>query len=191
MKRIAFLGTAGATLLSALLGAADPAVAASSHAVHANAAGGTTAGAVSVRQGPHGAAAARARALKTDGQGNATVASAAAVRGPNGATGVRAGITSVGADGSATHRSGFAAQGANGSVQSQGGATRAADGDVTQSRATSATSNASGASITSTVSYHKDTGRTRTTSCFNASGATIGCPAKPGVHDARSEGEPS
>jgi hypothetical protein len=178
MRRIALLGTVSAALLGALLGATDPVAAASWHAVHANAAGGTTVGAVTVRQGPHGAAE-RARALKTDGQGNATVASAAAVRGSNGATGVRAGTTSVGADGAATHRSGFAAQGANGSVQSQGGATRAADGDVTQSRTTSATSSASGDSITSTASYNKDTGRTRTTSCFNAGGATIVCPAKP------------
>ena len=35
MKRIAFLGTIGAALLGALLGAADPAAAASWHAVHA------------------------------------------------------------------------------------------------------------------------------------------------------------
>ncbi len=101
------------------------------------------------------------------------------MRGPNGGSGVRAGTTSVDADGSATHRSGFEAQGAKGSVQSQGSATRDARGDVTQSRTTTATSSSTGDSATSTASYNKDTGRTRTTSCFNASGASIACPARP------------
>ena len=41
------------------------------------------------------------------------------------------------------------------------------------------TSAASGNSVQSTTSYNKDSGRTRTTTCYDAAGATIACPARP------------
>ena len=123
--------------------------------------------------------AASRRVVRTDGQGDASVVSAGAVRGPNGASAARAGTTTRNADGSATHRSGFEAQGAKGSVESVGSATRAADGSVTQSRTTSATNAATGNSATTTGSYSPETGRTRTTTCYNAAGASVACPGKP------------
>ena len=71
------------------------------------------------------------------------------------------------------------AESAKGSVASAGSATRSADGAVTQNRTTTATSAASGNSVQSTTSYNKDSGRTRTTTCYDAAGATIACPARP------------
>jgi hypothetical protein len=125
------------------------------------------------------AATRRGRVVKTDGEGNATVATGAAARGLNGATAARAGLTTRGADGSIQHDSGMRAEGTKGSVASSGSASRSAAGAVTQNRTTTATSATSGNSVQSTSSYNKDSGRTRTTTCYDAAGATIACPARP------------
>jgi len=128
---------------------------------------------------PSQAEAATRRVVKTDGAGNAAVATGTAVRGANGASAARAGLTTRSADGTVQHRSGMRAEGAKGSVASAGSATRSADGAVTQNRTTTATSATSGNSVQSTSSYNKDSGRTRTTTCYDAAGATIACPARP------------
>lgn len=92
-----------------------------------------------------------------------------------GGTAARAGTNTRNADGSATHQSGLSASGSRGSVQSSGSASRDAAGNVTQSRSTSATSAATGNSVQSSSSYTKDTGLTRSATCYNASGAVIAC----------------
>jgi hypothetical protein len=125
------------------------------------------------------AEAASRRVVKTDGQGNASVASAAAVRAPNGARAVRTGKTSVAADGSAQHESGIRVQSAKGSVQSSGTSSRDAAGNVTQARSSTITSAATGDTMRTSSAYSKDTGLTRSASCYNASGASIACPARP------------
>lgn len=128
---------------------------------------------------PSPAEAATRRVVQPDGAGNAAVATGAAARGPNGARAVRAGLTTRSADGTVQHKSGMRAEGAKGSVASGGSAIRSADGTITQDRTTTATSATSGNSVQSTGSYNKDSGRTRTTTCYDAAGATIACPARP------------
>ncbi|MFZ3116716.1 MAG: hypothetical protein WA159_00200, partial [Variovorax sp.] len=87
----------------------------------------------------------------------------------------RAGTNTRNADGSATHRSSLSANGSQGSVQSSGSASRDASGTVTQSRSTTATNAATGNSVQSSSSYSKDTGLTRSATCYNAGGAVIAC----------------
>jgi hypothetical protein len=128
---------------------------------------------------PSQAEAATRRVVKTDGDGNATVATGAAVRSSSGASAARAGRTTRSADGTLQHDSSMRAVGAKGSVTSSGSATRSADGAITQNRTTAATSATSGNSVRSTSSYNEDSGRTRTTTCYDAAGATIACPARP------------
>ena len=82
------------------------------------------------------------------------------------------------ADGSLQHDSGFNASNSKGSVQSQGSATRDAQGDVTQSRTTTATSASTGDTLKSTTSYNKDTGLEHSVNCFDASGNAIACPTR-------------
>ncbi|MEZ5642411.1 MAG: hypothetical protein R3E70_10220 [Burkholderiaceae bacterium] len=46
---------------------------------------------------------------------------------------------------------------------------------MNQARSTTATSASTGNSVQSSTSYNSDTGRTRSTTCYNASGAVIAC----------------
>jgi hypothetical protein len=89
-----------------------------------------------------------------------------------------ASLTTRNADGSLQHQSGIDAQTAKGSVQSSGSASRDANGQVTQNRTTHATSATTGNSVQSTSSYNSATGRTRTTNCYNSTGASIACPTR-------------
>lgn len=164
------LGGAGFTTFSA--------EAASRRVVHGNADGGVTASAVTARQGASGVAV-RGRAVRTDGQGNATAVSGGAVKGVNGGSAARAGKTTVAVDGSATHQSGVTAQSAKGSLESSGSATRDAAGNVTQARSSTVTSATTGNTLNTSSSYSKDTGVTRSASCYNAAGASIACPTRP------------
>lgn len=100
---------------------------------------------------------ASARSVTTDGQGHGSVRSGAVVVGPNGATAVRQGQSARNADGSVSHSSAMAAQG----------------------RTTTATSATTGNSVQTSSSYNADIGRTRSASCFDASGAPMACPARP------------
>ena len=152
--------------------------AASRRVVHDNAQGGVTASTVGAKQGANGTAV-RGRAVRTDGQGNATAVSGAAVKGVNGGTAVRAGKTTLAADGSAQHQSGLSAQSAKGSVESSGTASRDAAGNVTQARSSTLTSATTGDTMKTSSSYSKDSGVTRSASCYNASGASIACPTRP------------
>lgn len=167
-----------AASLGLLLAAADASAFASGRVVRQNPAGGITAGNFRAGQGPNGGAFARGRATVTDGAGNGGTVSGGAVRGPNGGTGARAGSTTWNADGSANHSSGFQASGSQGNVQSSGSATRGADGSLNQSRTTTATNAATGNTMTSSESYTKGSGVTRTTTCADAAGNTIACPSR-------------
>lgn len=144
---------------------------------HRNAEGGTTRGVEAAHAG-EAASGARGHLLRTDGNGNATVTSGAAVKTENGGVFKRAGRTTRSADGSVQHDSGFNASNSKGSVQSQGSASRDAQGDVTQSRTTTATSASTGDTMKSSTSYNKDTGVEHNVSCFDASGNAITCPAR-------------
>lgn len=162
-----------------LLLTASDASAHSRHTVEHNADGSATARSGVVRAAPGGGGVLRGRSVTTDGQGHGSVRSGAAVAGPNGATAVRQGQSARNADGSASHSSAMAAQGDRGTLQSTGAATRSADGSVTQGRTTTATSANTGNSVQTSSSYNPDTGRTRSASCFDASGAPMACPARP------------
>ena len=153
------VATCSAMLLAALavavlvLLAASDASARSRHTVEHNADGSTGV----VRAAPGGGGVLRGRSVNTDGQGHGSVRSGAAVVGPNGATAVRQGQSARNADGSASHSSAMAAQG----------------------RTTTATSATTGNSVQTSSSYNADIGRTRSASCFDASGAPMACPARP------------
>lgn len=175
MNRLAFpaaliLGSiCSAALLTTL-----PAHAGRFRAAHANADGGVTRSFGAAHAG-EAASGARGHRLVTDSQGNAQYTSGAVVNTANGGSFKRAGRTTRSADGSAAHASGFSASGANGTVQSSGSASRDPDGQITQSRSTTATSATTGNTVTSTTSYSSDGGREHSVSCFDASGAAIAC----------------
>ena len=170
---------AALTVAVLLLLAASDASARSRHTVEHNADGSTTARTGVVRAAPGGGGVLRGRSVTTDGQGHGSVRSGAAVAGPQGAMAVRQGESARNADGTASHSSAMAAHGDRGTLQSTGAATRSADGSVTQGRTTTATSAATGNSVQISSSYNADTGRTRSASCFDASGAPMACPARP------------
>lgn len=145
--------------------------------IRENPAGGVTAGAARHHAGPNGAMASR-RVLRTDGEGNAMATSGRVWQGANGGVGARAGVTTRSADGSVQHESGLAASSAKGSVTSQGGFTKDAEGNVVQSRNTTATSAATGNSYQGNTSYNKDTGLTHSGTCYDAGGNVIACPSR-------------
>ena len=99
--------------------------------------------------------------------------------GAQGGMAVRQGSTTRNADGSASHSGAVSAQNAQGSLQSSGGVTRNADGTVTQARTSTATSAATGNSVQAQSSYSKDTGLSRSATCYDASGAAMACPPRP------------
>lgn len=165
-------GLAGAILIAVAL----PAQAGRLRAVHDNAEGGQTRVFSAAHAGEAGSAVRGSRVV-TDGEGNVSTTRGAAVQGAAGGSFRRGARNTRAADGSATHQSGMSATGAKGTIDSQGSATKDASGNVTQQRTTSATSSTTGNSVESTSSYNKDTGRTRTTTCFDSSGATITCPS--------------
>ncbi len=164
-----------ASIACVLALAAPAAQADSRRVVRPNAAGGTTATAWVDRQGPFGGSRRAARAVATDGQGHTVAAGRRSVAGPQGGSVQRAGRTEVNADGSAHHAGSISASGARGTLQSSGSATRDAAGQVDAGRTTSATSAATGNSVQSSASYNSATGLTRSTVCYDASGATIAC----------------
>jgi hypothetical protein len=133
-------------------------------------------GVVTGAVGPSGGATVRGRGAVQNPDGSVTAGSAGAVRTPAGNAAVRASTTTVNPDGSAVRRSGFAAQGANGaSAVSEGTTTRNADGTYDSTRNTQATT-ATGNTYQGTTTYDPTTGVTRSTTCTDASGATIACP---------------
>ena len=166
--------------LSAVLTLAAPAEAQARtlHSVEHNADGSTVSKTGVARSGPNGVVL-RGRTATTDGQGNASVTSRGAAVGAQGSTAVRQGSTTHGADGSASHSGTVSAQNAQGNLQSSGGATRNADGTVTQARSTTATSAATGNSVQAQSSYSKDTGLSRSATCYDASGTAMACPTRP------------
>lgn len=143
-----------------------------------NAAGGTTAGAVTRHVGPNGGATTSRRVLRTDGEGNGMATGGRAWQTPNGGTGARAGATTHSADGSVQHKSGFATSGTRGSANSQGSLQRDADGNVTQSRSTNATNATTGNSYQGNTSYDSTNGLSHSGSCFDAGGNSIPCPSR-------------
>ncbi len=166
--------------LSAVLTLAAPAdaQARTRHSVEHNADGSRTAHTGVTRSGPNGAML-RGRTTTTDGQGNASVTRRGAAVGTQGGTAMRQGSTTRSADGSAGHSGTVAAQNAQGSLQSSGGATRNADGTVTQARTSTATSAATGNSVQTQSSYSKDSGLSRSATCYDANGTAMVCPVRP------------
>ncbi|MDY0012918.1 MAG: hypothetical protein RBS40_08520 [Rhodocyclaceae bacterium] len=142
-----------------------------------NPAGGVSAGAARHRSGENGRMAAR-RVVRTDGEGNGVATSGRAWETTAGGSGARGGVTARSADGSIQHNSGIASSGPKGSLNSQGSLNRDADGNVTQSRTTSATNAATGNSYQGNTSYSQETGLSHSGTCFDASGATIPCPRR-------------
>ncbi len=166
--------------LSAVLTLAAPAEvqARTRHSVEHNADGSTATHTGVARSGPNGAVL-RGRNATADGQGNASVSSRGAAVGAQGGVAVRQGSTTRSADGSASHSGTVSAQNAHGSLHSSGGATRNADGTVTQARSTTATSAATGNSVQAQSSYSKDSGLSRSATCYDASGTAMACPTRP------------
>lgn len=136
---------------------------------------GAAAGQVHDREGPNGGRVVGGRGIVTDGQGNVAAGSANCARSQS-AQGCRAGVTTRSADGSVSHQSGLQASGANGSIDSSGGFTRSADGTIDQGRSTTATGQNGSVSVDG--SYTSDTGRSRTVTCTDSSGAVITCPTR-------------
>lgn len=142
-----------------------------------NAAGGVTAGAWHNRVGPNGGAAVGGRGIVTDGAGNGVLGSAGCAEGAAGA-GCRAGKTTFDAEGNVTHRSGAAFEGANGgTATTEGGFTRNADGTYAGGRETNATGPA-GNSYAASTSWSSESGRSRTVTCTDSSGAVVACPTR-------------
>lgn len=166
--------------LSAVLALAAPteAQARTRRSVEHNADGSTTARTGVARRSPNGTVL-RGRTTTTDGQGNGSVTSRRAAVGAQGGTAVRQGRTTRSADGSASHSGTVSAQNAQGHLQSSGSATRNADGTVTQARSTTATSAATGNSVQAQSSYSKDSGLSRSATCYDASGTAMACPTRP------------
>ncbi len=144
----------------------------------ANAKGGTTAGSVIKRSGPNGGSVAAARYVRTDADGNAMGGSAFTANTANGGTAVRTGSFERNADGSASRHREVSASGTQGSVSSQGSISRSADGTVTAERNSSASNALSGNSVSTNATYQSGQGVNRTTTCFNAAGATVPCPTR-------------
>jgi len=173
-----------ATLLAAfavaalLLSAANDANARTRRSVEHNADGGTTAHTGVARSGPHGAVL-RGRTATTDGQGNSSVNSRSVAVGAQGGMDVHQGSTTRSADGSASHSGTVSAQNAQGSLHSSGGASRNTDGTVAQARSTTATSATTGNSVQAQSSYSKDSGLSRSATCYDASGTAMACPTRP------------
>lgn len=167
--------------LGAVLALATPteAQARTRHSVLHNADGSTTARTGVARSGPNGASVLRGRTVSTDGQGNGSVTRRGAAVSAQSGTAVRQGSTTRNADGSASHTGTVSAQNAQGSLQSSGGAARSVDGTVTQARSTTATSAATGNSVQTQSSYSKDSGLSRSATCYDASGTAMACPARP------------
>ena len=115
----------------------------------------------------------------TDGQGNGSVTRRGAAVGAQGGVAARQGSTTRSADGSASHSGTVSAQNAQGSLHSSGGASRNADGSVEQARSTTATSAATGNSVQTQSSYSKDSGLSRSATCYDASGTAMACPTRP------------
>ncbi|UCU99128.1 hypothetical protein [Acidovorax radicis] len=169
-----------AVLLAALMALAAPADAnaRTRRSVEHNADGSTTAHTGVARSGANGAVL-RGRTATTDGQGNASVTSRGVAVGAQGGMAVRQGSTTRNADGSASRTGTVSAQNAQGNLQSSGAATRNADGTVTQARSTTATSAAPGNSVQAQSSYSKDSGLSRSATCYDASGTAMACPTRP------------
>ena len=130
------------------------------------------------RSGPNGAML-RGRTATTDGQGNGSVTRRGATVGAQGGVAARQGSTTRSVDGSASHSGTVSAQNAQGSLHSSGGASRNADGSVEQARSTTATSAATGNSVQTQSSYSKDSGLSRSATCYDASGTAMACPTRP------------
>jgi hypothetical protein len=169
-----------AVLLAALLALAAPADAnaRTRRSVEHNADGSTTTHTGVARSGPNGAML-RGRTATTDGQGNGSVTRRGAAVGVQGGVAARQGSTTRSVDGSASHSGTVSAQNAQGSLHSSGGASRNADGSVEQARSTTATSAATGNSVQTQSSYSKDSGLSRSATCYDASDTAMACPTRP------------
>ncbi|WP_200248449.1 hypothetical protein [Thiococcus pfennigii] len=142
-----------------------------------NPAGGTTAGKIRNETGPEGGKFLQRRTIRTDGEGNAAAVTGGAFRTPEGAAGTRGGVTVRKDDGSIEHKSGAAVTGERGTLKSSGGVSVDAEGNVSGSRSTDI-EGAKGGSFEGSTSYDKDSGLTRSQTCFDAGGNEVPCPSR-------------
>lgn len=120
--------------------------------------------------------AARAHGTDQAADGTVTHASGGAYRGTNGSAGYRASQTTVSPDGTVSRSGQAAASGARGSASSAGSFTRAADGTLSGSRSTQATSATTGNSYSGSTTIDPATGQpAHTGTCTNAAGEVISC----------------
>jgi hypothetical protein len=171
MKRFAFAAASLLAMGSFAVQAADAQV---RRAGASNGSGGVAAGQTHDRTGPNGGRIVGGRGAAGDGQGNAIAGGANCAKGAN-AAGCRAGVTTRSADGAAAHKSSVHVEGVNGrELTSAGSAAKTADGVISQGRTTSASGQ--NGSVTVDGAYSSETGRTRTVTCSDASGAVVACP---------------
>ena len=172
MKRFAFAAAGLLAMGAFTIQAADAQV---RRGAVRGAEGGAAVGQAHDRVGPRGGEVAGARGAVVSPNGAAAAGSVNCARGQN-AAGCRAGATTRTADGEINHQSGVHAEGVNGrELTSTGGLTKSADGTVDQGRTTTA-SGANG-SVTVDGAYTSGSGRSRTVTCSDASGAVVACPS--------------
>ncbi|MBI1361221.1 MAG: hypothetical protein GC155_13170 [Alphaproteobacteria bacterium] len=140
---------------------------------HARPGGGFAAGQAHHNVGPNGGERVGGRGIVTDGQGNAVAGSANCVSGSAGRA-CRAGKTTLSSDGAIARSGGVAVEGANGGTfATTGDFTHNADGTTAARNTTAQTANGT---YTAQTTYNPETGKTRTVTCTNASGAVVACP---------------
>lgn len=140
-----------------------------------NDAGGITAGSRRAIRGENGNYYKNGKGLWTDGSGNVKSRRVKGFQAPNGSSGAVASGTTRTTDGSLQHKSNAQYNGQNVSASSSGNFTKSADGQLTATRQSSATT-ASGAGYTGSTSYDPATGLSTTRVCTNQYGETVPCP---------------
>lgn len=116
------------------------------------------------------------RGLIADGQGNVEGRGASAFSTASGGQGWRNRRFSRSADGTATASGQAAATGGNGSTAERSGSfTRSADGSATGERSTTLTNANTGVTLDGSTTYSKGSGVSRTATCKDAAGNTVGC----------------
>lgn len=128
--------------------------------------------------GANGASIARTRSAQADGQGGRSAARNGSWTSASGASGGGAVQRDRAADGSLSRSASRSASGDRGSMSSSGQASRDVEGNIVQSRSSTATNAATGNSVAASSSYSKETGFTHSATCYDAGGNTIACPKR-------------
>lgn len=143
-----------------------------------NAAGGATNAVAHKFQGEKGGTFVNGRRVVTDGAGNATGVSGGAATTANGGQYKRKAQFNRAADGSASRQGSVEASGQNGSLTSAGSATKNSDGTVNASRESEITNAKTDITKNNSATYNTEQGLTRSSSCTDATGASVACPSR-------------